>query len=454
MKRTGTMMLVLVACAAGIGGVWLNPALAADNSAAPPVLYYQDPDGRADYSDVPKTTADGRAYRAIRQGEDISVEPVKAPAPQAASGTDKKIKFYRNPMGLPDISKTPKKDSMGMDYIPVYEGEQEDATTITLTPGKVQRLGVTTQKAALRVLSVKVRAPGSIQLDERTISVVSVRSEGFVDKVEDVTTGTEVKAGAKLLQIYSPAITSAAIEFVAVLNNKMGKAALVGARQRLRNLDAPPDLLAQIEKTRTVPIAFTWTAPRDGIVLERNVSDGQRVMPGDVLFRVADHSVVWALVNVAERDLAMIAQGQKVILKTSAYGAREFPGIVALVYPHLDPATRSVRVRIELKNEGLVLRPDMYVEASIDTGTDKPVVAVPESAVIDSGSRQVVLVDRGDGKFSPRAVKVGRRGVGYVEIKDGVADGESVVTSANFLIDAESNLQSALQSMSGEGAPK
>ena len=448
------MMLILAAYAAGVGGVWLGPAWAADTAAAPPVLYYQDPDGRADYSDVPKTTADGRPYRAVHQGEDITVEPAKAPAPKTASGTEKKIKFYRNPMGLPDISKTPKKDSMGMDYIPVYEGEQEDANTITLTPGKVQRLGVATQKAALRVLSVPVRAPGSIQLDERTISVVSVRSEGFVDKVEDVTTGTEVKAGEKLLQIYSPAMTAAAIEYVAALNGKMGEAALAGGRQRLRNLDAPQDLLAQIEKTRAVPIAFTWTAPRDGIVLERNVSDGQRVMPGDVLFRVADHSVVWALVDVAERDLAMVAQGQKVILKTSSYGAREFPGTVALVYPHLDPGTRSVRVRIELKNEDMLLRPDMYVEALIDTGTGKPVMAVPESAVIDSGSRQVVIVDRGDGKFSPRAVKIGRRGQGYVEIKDGVTDGESVVTTANFLIDAESNLQSALQSMSGDGAPQ
>ncbi len=445
------MMMILAACAAGIGGVWIIPARAADNAAGPAVLYYQDPDGRPAYSAAPKNTDDGRPYRAVHQGEDGSAELVKSSAPQTASETNKKIKFYRNPMGLPDISKTPKKDSMGMDYIPVYEGEQDDATSVTLTPGKIQRLGVATQKAALRVLSVPVRAPGTIQLDERRISVVSVRSEGFVDKVEDVTTGTEVKAGEKLLQIYSPAITSAAIDYVAVLNGKMSEAALAGGRQRLLNLDAPPELIAQIDKTRSIPITFTWTAPRDGIVLERNVVDGQRVMPGDVLFRIADHSVVWAMVDVAERDLAMVAQGQKVTLKTSAYGAREFPGTVALVYPRLDPATRSVRVRIELKNEDLALRPDMYVEALIDTGTGKPVVAVPESAVINSGSRQIVIVDRGDGRFSPRVVKIGRHGLGYVEIKDGVADGESVVTSANFLIDAESNLQSALQSMTGAG---
>jgi Cu(I)/Ag(I) efflux system membrane fusion protein len=450
MNRTRIVMLVLAACAAGIGGTGVRSALAAENAEGPPVLYYQDPDGRPDFSDAPKSTADGRPYRAVRQGEDISVEPVKTPASKEASGGEKKIRFYRNPMGLPDISKTPKKDSMGMDYIPVYEGEQEDANTITLTPGKIQRLGVATQKAEMRVLSVPIRAPGTIQLDERRISVVSVRTESFVDTVENVTTGTEVKSGQPLLRIYSPVVASAAADYLVALNGRVSGAGLNGSRQRLLNLAVPEGVLAQIEKTREIPLTFTWSAPRDGVVLERNVVDGQRVMPRDVLFRVADHSVVWAVVDVAERDLAMITQGQKVILKTTALGAREFPGAVALVYPHLDPATRSVRVRIELKNDDLVLRPDMYVEALIDTGTDQRVLAVPDSAVIDSGSRRIVILDRGEGKFSPHTVKIGRSGQGYVEITDGIKDGDNVVTSANFLIDAESNLQSALQSMGSD----
>ena len=451
MIRVIAIMLILAACAAGMGGAGVRSALAAETAGGPPILYYQDPDGRPDFSDAPKSTPDGRPYRAVRQGEDISVEPVKTPASKVASGGEKKIKFYRNPMGLPDISKTPKKDSMGMDYIPVYEGEQEDANTITLMPGKIQRLGVATQKADMRVLSVPVRAPGTIQLDERRISVVSVRTESFVDTVENVTTGTEVKGGQPLLRMYSPVVASAAADYLAVLNGRVSGAGTSGSRQRLLNLAVPQDVLTQIEKTREIPLTFTWSVPRDGVVLERNVVDGQRVMPGDVLFRVADHSVVWAVVDVAERDLAMITQGQKVILKTTALGAREFPGTVALVYPHLDPATRSVRVRIELKNEDMVLRPDMYVEALINTGTDQPVLAVPESSVIDSGIRQIVIVDRGDGKFSPRAVKIGRRGQAYVEITDGIMNGDNVVTSANFLIDAESNLQSALQAMGGDG---
>ena len=193
---------------------------------------------------------------------------------------------------------------------------------------------------------------------------------------------------------------------------------------------------------------FTWESPRDGIVLERNVSDGMRVMPGDVLFRIADHSTVWAMVDVPERDLAKVAEGQPATVRVRSYPGRAFEGKVAMVYPHLNPATRSVRVRIELPNPDLTLRPDMYAEAEINTGNSEPVLAVPESAVLDSGSKQTVIVDRGEGRFEPRQVQPGRRGDGYVEIRDGIQDGDLVVTSANFLIDAESNLKAALKGLS------
>jgi Cu(I)/Ag(I) efflux system membrane fusion protein len=219
----------------------------------------------------------------------------------------------------------------------------------------------------------------------------------------------------------------------------------------LLNLDAPAQLLAEIERTREVPLAFTLLAPRDGAVLERNVVEGQRVAPGDVLFRIADHSAVWAMVDVAERDLAAVAEGQAVVVRVRSYPERTFPGKVALVYPHLNSATRTVPMRIELPNADLLLKPAMYAEAEIDVGGGAAVLAVPDSAVIDSGDRQVVIVDVGDGRFDPRVVQLGRHGAGYVEVRKGVADGEAVVTTANFLIDAESNLKSALKSLSGTG---
>jgi len=299
-----------------------------------------------------------------------------------------------------------------------------------------------------------VRAPGTIQLDERLISVISLRSEGFVDTVENVTTGTEVRKGQPLMRVYSPAIASAAADYVATLGFSGTSATPQGARQRLLNLSDSPELAEQIQRTRQVPLTFTWSSPRTGVVLERNVSEGMRVSPGDVLFRIADHSHVWAMVDVAERDLAAVADGQAVTVRARSYPNRTFTGKVALVYPHLNPATRTVRVRIELPNVDHLLLPDMYAEAEIDTGTGQQVLAVPDSAIIDSGERQVVIIDKGDGRFEPRKVQLGRRGTGYVEIKDGLAEGDAVVISANFLIDAESNLKAALRGLSDAGAPQ
>ena len=215
--------------------------------------------------------------------------------------------------------------------------------------------------------------------------------------------------------------------------------------QRLLNLGVPAQLLADIERTREVPTHFTLSAPRDGIVLSETLWTGMRVMPGDVMFRLADQSVVWALVDVAERDLAAVSEGQSVMVRVRGYPDRTFPGTVALVYPYLNAGNPHSARPDRTCQPDLLLKPDMYAEAEIDTGGDRPVLAVPDSAVIDSGDRQVVLVDKGEGRFEPRAVQLGRRGAGYVEIRDGLKDGETVVTSANFLIDAESNLKSALQ---------
>jgi Cu(I)/Ag(I) efflux system membrane fusion protein len=419
-----------------------------------PVIYYQDPDGKAFYSAEPKNTPDGRPYRAVLASEDISFEPRATQSEPVSSPGGKRILYYRNPMGLPDVSKTPKKDPMGMDYIAVYEGEDDDGSTVKISPGKLQRIGVRSEPAALRVIAEPVRAPGTIQLDERRIAVISLRTEAFVDTVENVTTGSEVRKGQPLMRLYSPAIASAASEYLSGLTLKSEVATLRGPRQRLLNYAVPQTLLAEIERTREVPLTFTWPAPRDGIVLERNVTDGMRVMPGDVLFRLADHSHVWAMVDVAERDLAAVTEGQPVVVRARSYPDRVFSGKVALVFPHLNPATRTVRVRIELPNEDHALRPDMYAEAEIDTGSGKPLLAVPDSAILDSGEQQVVIVDKGEGRFEPRSVRLGRRGKGFVEIRDGLKEGEAVVTSANFLIDAESNLKAALKGLSDAGGPQ
>jgi Cu(I)/Ag(I) efflux system membrane fusion protein len=452
----GWSMLILAALvAAGIGGYRIGRqdrvsidagATERADSNGGPVIYYRDPDGKPFYSAEPKSTPDGRPWRPVHADEDIGFDAggTTKPKASAASGS-RSILYYRNPMGLPDVSKVPKKDPMGMDYIPVYEGEDDDGATVKVSAGKLQRIGVKTEVATRRVFAEPVRAPGSLQLDERRIVVISLRAESFIESVEDVTTGSEVRKGQPLFRFYSPAITAAGAQY---LSTPLAP----GSAQRLLNYAVPPQVLTEIERTRQVPTSISWTAPRDGLVLERNVFEGMRAMPGDVLFRIADHSVIWAMVDVAERDLAAVREGQLVVIRVRGYPERTFPGTVALVYPHLNPATRTVRVRIELTNAHLLLKPDMYAEAEIDTSGGNAVLAVPDSAVIDSGERQIVLVDRGEGRFEPRAVQLGRRGAGYVEIRDGLKESENVVTSANFLIDAESNLRSALQSLTNAGA--
>jgi len=171
-----------------------------------------------------------------------------------------------------------------------------------------------------------------------------------------------------------------------------------------------------------------------------------------MLFRLADTSVVWTMIDVAERDLSLVKAGQVAAITARGFPGRTFEGKVAVIYPQLNKETRTVRVRIELPNADLALLPDMYVDAEINVGSGQAVLTVPDSAVLDSGERQAVFVDRGNGRLEPRSVKLGVRGRGYTEIRDGVVDGEAVVTSANFLIDAESNLNAALKGYSDAGS--
>jgi membrane fusion protein, copper/silver efflux system len=428
----------------------VTTATAAEHDAP---IYYQDPDGKPDYSPTPKKTPDGRDYIAVRAGADSASD--KTPAPAAVSrAADRKIKYYRNPMGLPDTSPVPKKDSMGMDYIAVFDGDDTDDGTVKLSPGKIQRTGVKSEPAARRAIRTIIRAPGTIQLDERRISVIAMRSESFVLGVANVTTGSHVTKGQRLMEIYSPAIASAAAEYIATITSKTTAGDGLygrGSRQRLINLDMPDTAIAALEKTGKVPTSVEWDSPRDGIVLERSAIEGMRVQPGGVLFRIADHSVVWALIDIAERDLGAISLGQSATVRARSFPGRDFAGKIEVVYPEINKETRTARLRVELPNPEELLLHDMYVDAEIAIGSGAAVLAVPESAVMDTGSKQAVLVDKGEGRFEPREIKLGQRGDGYVEIRHGVAEGEPVVVSANFLVDAESNLKAALKGFS-EGA--
>lgn len=438
---------------------WLESAGILPASAGPvqsgTVIYYRDPDGQSSYSAVPKKTTDGRDFLAVHADEDVSFEDKPANKEVAAApaiGSAKRVLYYRNPMGLPDTSPTPKKDSMGMDYIPVYEGE--DGSSVKVAPGKLQRTGVRTEAAAERVIVNPVRVPGTVQLDERRVTIVATRSDAFINTVASVTTGDRIAKGQALLQLYSPEVAVAGAQFLTVLNGSGLSDGLGGARQRLENLGVPPEAIAEIERTRKVPLSMTWRAPRDGIVLQRNAVEGMKASPGDVLFRLADISTVWVVADVPEYQLGAVKVGATATIRLRSRPGQTFSGRVALIYPQVATDTRTTKVRIEIPNPNGILLPDMYADVEITSGSGGQVVAVPDNAVIDTGSRQVVIVDKGDGRFEPRQVQVGQQGGGFTEIRSGIAAGDKIVVAANFLIDAESNLKAALNGMtSAEATP-
>lgn len=466
LTRVGLTLAVILA--AGGGGYWAGhrdlaaPGLSwlrassslEDSSAAArgstaqsgPVIYYRDPDGKPIYSITSKKAADGRDYLPVYANQDLSFEDQPEAVAAPSNGSPKRILYYRNPMGLPDTSPTPKKDSMGMDYIPVYEGD-DDGSSVKVTAGKLQRTGVRTEAVSRRTIVNPVRVPGTVQLDEKRVSVIATRSDAFINKVADVTTGDRVSKGQPLLQLYSPEIAAAGAQFLTNIGNKGNDGAMSGARQRLENLGASAEVIAEIERTRKVPLSMTWRAPRDGVVLQRNAVEGMKASSGDVLFRLADTSVVWVLADVPEYQLGAAKVGEAATVRLRSRPGQAFLGRISLIYPQVAPETRTTKVRIEISNPDGILLPDMYADVEISSSGGNPVVAVPDNAVIDTGTRQLVIVDKGDGRFEPRKVSVGQQGGGFIEIRSGLAPGEKVVVAANFLIDAESNLKSALSGM-------
>jgi membrane fusion protein, copper/silver efflux system len=469
-RRKSVLISALIAAAIlggyGLGRHQTEIDIAAAAERTP--LYYQHPSGKPDYSPVPKKDAEGRDYVPVYDESGAATASPSAPAAPAASlSGERKILYYRNPMGLPDTSPVPKKDSMGMDYIPVYADEGSGAVpgTVTISPERIQMLGVRTEAASLRSMAHTVRAVGTVAADERRIGVVNPKFEGWIEKLLVNTTGQAVRRGEALLEVYSPDLVLAQREYLVArsaaadmaqadaMARDNAKAIAAAALSRLKNWDISADQLARLQRTGTATRTLTLSAAIGGIVMEKTALQGLHFGAGDMLYRIVDLSTVWLLADVFEQDLAQIRPGQRATITVQAYPGRVFEGRVAFVYPTVNAQTRTAKVRIEVPNPDLLLKTDMYATVEIAAPAESATVLVaPDSAVLDTGTKQTVLVDRGEGRFEPRAVKLGARGGGYVAVLEGLHDGERVVTGANFLIDAESNLRAALQAFTAPGA--
>nr|MDP2192887.1 efflux RND transporter periplasmic adaptor subunit [Rhodoferax sp.] len=414
--------------------------------------------------------AAGGGYWAGNRGTGASQDAATTGANSAKQ--ERKLLYYRNPMGLSDTSATAKKDPMGMDYIPVYEGEADaepaSANQIKISTDKVQKLGVRTEAASMKAIDKIVRAAGRIEPDERRVYIIAPKFEGYVERLHVSATGQAVGKGQPLFEVYSPELVSAQREYaIAAQGVQSLKGAESGAQAgmkqlaesallRLKNWDISEEQIKALAKSGEAKRTLIFRSPVSGIVTEKKALQGMRFMPGEMLYQVSDLSSVWVFADVFEQDIGLVKSGARVKVKINAYPDKEFAGAVTYVYPTLKAETRTIQVRVELSNPGQLLKPGMFAQVELAVPVRKNTVTVPLSAVIDSGTRRIVLVQVKEGRFEPREVKLGARSDDYTEVLEGVKDGELVVVAANFLIDAESNLKAAVgsfgQTVPGSGA--
>jgi membrane fusion protein, copper/silver efflux system len=417
------------------------------------ILYWKHPDGEADFSPTRKKTADGRHYVPVYEDQEADFKEAKHAKEAKAKNKDRKVLYYRNPMGLPDTSPVPKKDWMGMDYIPVYEGEEDDGSTIKVSLAKVQRAGVRTEAAEMRRIVRPIRAPAVAKPDERTLWSVTLRADGFVEELYVNETGKHVRAGERLFRFYSPEVVKAQI-FDRLSGPSPGRAPRsyeLTELPKLKNLGLPESVLNQIRASPTLLMTIDWPAPVTGVVMEKKAISGQMFKAGEELYRLADLTSIWVIADVAEQDIGQVRVGAPAKITFRAFPDQPFDGRVTFVLHELDARTRTGKVRIEVKNPEHCIKHEMYADVEIGAGEgDGKRLTVPVSAVIDSGNRQVVIVERGEGLFEPRSVKLGLRGDGFIEVREGLKAGDKVVVAATFLIDAESNLRAALRGFTAD----
>ncbi len=348
-------------------------------------------------------------------------------------------------MMLGEIGQAPRKDSMGMDMVPVYEGEDE-GSTISVAPVTIQKMGVRTAPVMKGPLRRVIRTIGTVDFNETALADVTTRFSGFIEKLYVDSTGKQVQKGEPLFDIYSPELYSAQNEYVLGLNQGGGLKA--SARQKLTLYDISEDQIAELEKTRQPQRTLSVRAPIDGIVVEKMAVQGQRAEAGMKLYRLADLSIVWVQSQIYEQDLAYIKLGQEAEVSLSYLPDRKFRGRVTYIYPTVDEKTRTAQVRMEFHNPGFFLKPGMFATVAIRAELDPSTLLVPDTAVLRSGEKNTVFVALEGGRFDPRTVTLGPRSENNAyQVLSGLKEGERVVTSGQFMLDSESQLREAIQKM-------
>ncbi|MFQ5328627.1 MAG: efflux RND transporter periplasmic adaptor subunit [Thermodesulfobacteriota bacterium] len=371
----------------------------------------------------------------------------------------KKVKYWQAPMDPTYIRNEPGKSPMGMDLIPVYEGddEQMEAGTVRIDPVTAQNIGVRVTKVAKQVLTKTIRTVGRVDYDEKRVHHVNTKIEGWVEKLYVDFTGEAVNKDDYLLEIYSPKLVATQEEYLLAKSYQEkagvatglpgGGSVLELARKRLELWDVPRHQIRELEESGVIKKSIHVHSPASGIVVKKNVKEGMYVKPGVNLYTIADLSKIWVYADIYEYEMEWVKLGQEAEMTLAAYPGRLFRGTVSFINPFMEPKTRTVKVRIEFDNRDGLLKPDMFANVSLKARRDNSSVTVPTEAVLLSGERSVVIVARGGGKFTPKEVTLGVEAGGYYEVIGGIEAGEEVVTSAHFLIDSESRLKEAISKM-------
>jgi len=394
----------------------------------------------------------------------------------AAKG-DRKILFYRNPMDPTVTSPVPSKDSMGMDYVPVYAdevdesgaaaGAMNDGPVVSIDPVTVQNMNVQTAMVERRTVAREIRTVGYLEYDQQKMVSVTTKYPGFVEKVYVNYKGQPVKKGEPLFEIYSPELVQteqellSALEYARRMQNapaearRRAESLVAAARQRLSYWDITSKQVDEVEQAGKVHRTLTVTSPSSGVVMMRMPGlEGMATKPGMELFHIADLSSLWLNVEVFEDQLAWVREGSMADVTLSYFPGEHFSGRVRYIEPEVSEKTRTVSLMLEVPNRSRKLKSGMYATVVFRPPAAEDAVAVPSQAVLRTGERDVVIVALGNGRFAPRDVELGASGEGYVQVLDGLQAGERIVTSSQFLIDSESNLKEAIQKMIEQKARK
>lgn len=460
MRQKINIILAAVLLVSGmIFGIWVSDYIksgtAYDKSTdSKKPLFYRNPMDPSITSKTPAKDHMGMDYIPV-YADDADKHPAEK---------ERKILYYRNPMNPEVTSDVPAKCPMGMDYIPVYADEEGVSTVspglVKIDPVVVQNIGVRTTKAVKKTFGKTINTVGKIEFNEERIARLHPKVDGWIDEVYIDKTGQKIKEDEILLNFYSPILVTAQQEYLLALNNlqtlekskftdiRRGAKDLVeSARRRLELIDVPEHQIKELEESKKVKKNLHIHSPFAGTVIKIGAREGQHITPETELYMIVDLSTVWVYADIYENEVPWVKVDDKVEMTLQSVPGKTFDGKVIYIYPYSEENTRTTKVRIVFDNAEELLRPNMFADVKIYSKQLEGSVVIPSEAVIRSGKREQVFVVRGEGKYEPRIVKLGIESNGEVAVLSGLSEGEEVVTSAQFLVDSESKLREAASKM-------